>query len=465
MSLLRASAIAHVRMGFLFLVFATLVLPLRASVCTRTSVGLTPLIDGAGLYPTGSNVLTGSRLATGQAAGDELATRQRVVVLSIGMSNASSEFGAFRTLVHGDAHGTVLPDADVHPRVKVVNAAFGGCVTSCWAHSNCERDCWGDLQNELTRAKIPAADVGVVWLKAVNYSTPTEDRVAWRNVLTADLRLVLQEIASRFPNARQVFVSSRIYAGYATSTQNPEPHAYESGWAVRDLMADASLPIWSAWGPYLWADGLIPRRDGLTWSCADFETDGTHPSTSGDQKVANQLLAFFKRDPATAMWFLRFPIAVHSISPTSGPAAGGTRIGIAGTNFVAGATVTIGGVTATEVTVENASLITATTPAGSGSAEVVVTNPNGNNGKALDVFHFGTANQPPGVNAGADITIMLPASATLNGTVSDDGLPNPPGAVSVGWSQVSGPGTVAFGDPSDVSTSASVPAEGTYSCG
>ncbi len=36
-------------------------------------------------------------------------------------------------------------------------------------------------------------------------------------------------------------------------------------------------------------------------------------------------------------------------------------------------------------------------------------------------------NQPPVVNAGVDATITLPATASLDGTVTDDGLPNPPG--------------------------------------
>jgi hypothetical protein len=48
------------------------------------------------------------------------------------------------------------------------------------------------------------------------------------------------------------------------------------------------------------------------------------------------------------------------------------------------------------------------------------------------------------VNAGPDQTINLAASVTLDATVSDDGLPTVPGRVAVGWSKVSGPGTVTF---------------------
>jgi hypothetical protein len=71
-------------------------------------------------------------------------------------------------------------------------------------------------------------------------------------------------------------------------------------------------------------------------------------------------------------------------------------------------------------------------------------------------------NQAPVVNAGADQNVTLSIGASLNGTVSDDGLPNPPDAVTITWSQVSGPGVVTFGDASVVDTSASFSTEGAY---
>lgn len=61
---------------------------------------------------------------------------------------------------------------------------------------------------------------------------------------------------------------------------------------------------WLAWGPYLWADGLRPRGDGLVWACSDLEPDGTHPSQAGRQKVADLLLAFVKSDPTARAWFV-----------------------------------------------------------------------------------------------------------------------------------------------------------------
>ena len=70
--------------------------------------------------------------------------------------------------------------------------------------------------------------------------------------------------------------------------------------------------------------------------------------------------------------------------------------------------------------------------------------------------------QRPQVDAGADATVTLPDTVALDGTVTDDGLPDPPGAVTTTWSKLSGPGTVAFGDASAVDTDATFSDPGTY---
>lgn len=71
-------------------------------------------------------------------------------------------------------------------------------------------------------------------------------------------------------------------------------------------------------------------------------------------------------------------------------------------------------------------------------------------------------NQPPAVGAGPDQSVTLAGGAALGGTAADDGLPNPPGQVATTWSRASGPGTVTFGDPSALSTTAAFSQIGIY---
>ena len=70
-------------------------------------------------------------------------------------------------------------------------------------------------------------------------------------------------------------------------------------------------------------------------------------------------------------------------------------------------------------------------------------------------------NQPPTVNAGSDQTVALPRAATLNATVTDDGLPEG-STLSLLWTQVSGPGTTTFEAPLTNETLASFSEAGTY---
>ena len=75
---------------------------------------------------------------------------------------------------------------------------------------------------------------------------------------------------------------------------------------------------------------------------------------------------------------------------------------------------------------------------------------------------YSPPNRAPVANAGADQTIALPATASLVGTATDDGLPSPPAQLSTTWSRVSGPGTVTFSSPGALTSTASFSAAGTY---
>ena len=63
------------------------------------------------------------------------------------------------------------------------------------------------------------------------------------------------------------------------------------------------MPLFE-WGPYLWTDGEKGRAlDGLKWLKEDCGPDGTHPSNSGQQKVAQLLLGFMTSNAHAKPWF------------------------------------------------------------------------------------------------------------------------------------------------------------------
>lgn len=299
----------------------------HAANCSRTSVGLTPITDlgkgtykgtEGGLYPGGVNTPPGGYLASGESAADAVrpldtagkpSSGGKIVLLSIGMSNAAYEFSTFALSAHS------LPN--VNPALEVVN----GAVPSATADtiSNAQDPYWAEVQQRLQKNDVTAQQVQAVWLKE---AIRNEDRPypTDANVLEGDLEAIVSILAQRFPNLQLIYASSRSYGGYATINLNPEPFAYDSGFAVKALVAShiakSGAGPWVAWGPYIWTDGTRGRKDGLVWTCADVEQDGTHPSTGGRQKVANLLLSFFEHDKTTG-WFLKGSSSSSHISVTT----------------------------------------------------------------------------------------------------------------------------------------------------
>jgi hypothetical protein len=311
-----------------------------------STVALTDLGRGTykgfagGLYPDGSNQMPAEHAAAGLErarrirpldAGGQPNPSGKIVLLSIGMSNTSQEFCG-RNVTSGCWSGSFLDQAAADESVNdstlvIVNGAQGGRDAKSWRSAT--NNVYDVVRDERLRALgVTEKQVQVVWLKQANAgpraSLPDTSADAYR--LESSLGEIVRVLRARYPNLQQVFLSSRTYAGYATTQLNPEPYAYESGFAVKwlvqaqieqmkssgrtvdalagDLNYNSAAP-WIAWGPYLWADGLNARSDGLTWVRADFVSDGTHPSPeSGVRKVGTMLLGFFKSSPQTRCWFL-----------------------------------------------------------------------------------------------------------------------------------------------------------------
>ncbi|MFI4984752.1 MAG: IPT/TIG domain-containing protein [Solirubrobacterales bacterium] len=108
------------------------------------------------------------------------------------------------------------------------------------------------------------------------------------------------------------------------------------------------------------------------------------------------------------------PPTVTSITPNQGPTAGGTAVKIKGTGFIAGATVKIGSEAA--VVTVTAEEITARTPAGSGTPEVIVTDAGGSSTLGPTYAYVSA----PAVVTGAASSVTQTA-ATLSATVNPNG--------------------------------------------
>ncbi|MDH7599985.1 MAG: hypothetical protein QHH07_10195 [Sedimentisphaerales bacterium] len=297
--------------------------------------GLVPLCDlglmtykgqDGGLYGNGQNSPPGPLQAVAWQQAQLIQTLDtygrpsedgKIGLISLGMSNTTQEFTTFKKIAD--------LDPDKSPSVVIVDCAQGGQDAYAWAHPepNADRTPWLVMDRRLEQAGLSAAQVQVVWIKqALKNPAALGPFPKHAQVLRDDLVVILQVLKARFPNLRIAYLSSRIYAGYATTALNPEPYAYESAFAIRwlidaqwqgdpDLNWDPDVgPVMVPlllWGPYLWADGINGRKDGLVWLREDFGPDGTHPSESGRLKVAQMLLAFFKQDPSARCWFVGNP--------------------------------------------------------------------------------------------------------------------------------------------------------------
>lgn len=275
-----------------------------------------------GLYPDGKNERPAAHEAAGRALAGQVQPLDRegkpsadgkIVLLSVGMSNTSQSSDGFRR--------QLAEEKARNPRLVFVNGAQGGMTAAAIQDPEDNRSgsrYWNTVDERLKAAGVSREQVQVIWIKQAD-ARPTEGFPGYARKLQGELTRIAQLLPGRFPNIKLVYLSSRTYGGYARTPLNPEPYAYESGFAVKWLIeqqikGDPSLNHdpkkgrvkvpWLSWGPYLWANGSRKRADGFSYREDDFVGDGTHQSRSGQEKVGKLLLQFFKTDSTCQPWFL-----------------------------------------------------------------------------------------------------------------------------------------------------------------
>ena len=313
-----------------------------------------------GLYPGGQNSAPATHHAAGVAAANAVQPiNGKVMLLSIGFSNTTMEFCIPHSTTDGDRTSTPLQNINgvmdvrawgwqcrgtsfmgqawnnrqaLNPQLVIVNGAASAQTMSAWSDpvttgvNNYDRV----RDSVLTPLGHVESEVQAVWLKVANPASgtralgdPVSSAPLYLDRLRQDTGNVLRAIRRRYVNVKQVFLSGRIYGGYAVTQLNAEPFAYESGFAVKwiiesQVSASSTNPEgnvanavggapWTAWGPNLWHHADLPPTppDEPAWLESDVDPgDGTHPNHGARQKVGAPLLGFFTTSPYTRCWFV-----------------------------------------------------------------------------------------------------------------------------------------------------------------
>lgn len=274
-----------------------------------------------GLYPNGSNTDPNPHASDGISIGQGIQPRDAdgtidpvngsIVFMSLGVSNTEQPFIDFMNAANGDPAK--------NPRVAVVNGALGGETADKLA-STTSGYFSTVIDYVLPFYGYTAQQVAAVWLDTVD-SADNSGFPSDANTLLGNMKTISTDIKTNFPNAVLTYMGPLNYTGYSqgVSTILPEPQAYDSAWADKWVIEDqingtccnynpangTVVAPWMGWGYYYWANGLLARQDGTTWSCEDLNNDGTHPSFPGGHlKIAFGLLDFLKTDPTATPWFL-----------------------------------------------------------------------------------------------------------------------------------------------------------------
>jgi hypothetical protein len=325
--------------GKFALLQATLtVRPQTGSLCNNivtdipeTDVPMVPLNDlgtgtylgvEGGLYGNGSNVMPPDHDAAGVSLAQGIGPLDSngnpdpngsYALLAIGVSVTRTIMDQFQPME--------TADPVLNSKLKIVNGAINAVTAPDWADPN--SGAWQTVLNfYLPYQGLTAQQVVAAYVHMPHPGKgPGDIFPADQEDQETDLISILQNLHTYFPNLKLAYLSSPYYGGYAAQGRGyVEPNPYESGFAFSTVILDQingdpdlnynpdNGPImapWISWGPYLWANGLNPRSDGLVWSCQDLNPDGTHPSTPlGRDKTAGLVVTFFKTEDTTTLWYL-----------------------------------------------------------------------------------------------------------------------------------------------------------------
>ena len=223
--------------------------------CTLTNLGIKPLPEmgfssylgsGGGLYPGGANQRPPAHEAAGiaiaqsiqplDAAGNVDTNTGKIVLISLGMSNATQEWATKGT---NNFTRLATNDPSLNPKVRIVDGAIGGQDAPKW--TNLLSTNWSMvITQRLFIAGVNTNQVQVLWLKEAIGSPHTYGVFpAHAQALRDQLGMIIRNAKVYYPNLKLVYLAPRTRAYTAVfGALNPEPYAFETGFAAKWLIED-----------------------------------------------------------------------------------------------------------------------------------------------------------------------------------------------------------------------------------
>ncbi len=312
--------------GSAFLLFAAGTLHAQRN-CDATSTGLTPFLDlqtgtymgyQAGLYPGGTNTLSGPHLKSGKTIAKGIKPLDGdgnvnfgdgvVLVAGFGPSVPGHIYNKFVEHVR-----TPSEKYDMNPCMDAINLCVGGKDISYPTADSLYVDYWEGLVQKVYDVGYTPEQVQIGWMY-FNAKGLTEPPAFPDKSLEMEESYIqfINRAMEYFPNLKIMYISSRHWGGFADTTITEyyslaEPASYQNSWSVKWTVesqingTDPRLQYKGAnpkapyilWGPNFWCDGELKRMwDDKKYVCelSFDEDDGYHLSDQQDSKDALDIL-------------------------------------------------------------------------------------------------------------------------------------------------------------------------------
>jgi hypothetical protein len=232
------------------------------------------------------------------------ATQGKIGFVYIGDPYTQGEFASFNELIKDNNL--------VNQKLVLVDGADIKIDTTYWEKS---QFAWENLKKSVDSKYITEKQVQIVWINLSNTASSSELDSDIQNFADI-LQKITESALIKFPNTRIVYLSSPRYMGYSTESQFKEPDAYETSFAVRELISRqekgelnfreniTSLESDTVllWGPYVWNNSTA-GSSAFSISKDDLMSDGLIFTAAGRQKYVLNLFTYWSENEFTKSWF------------------------------------------------------------------------------------------------------------------------------------------------------------------